>query len=186
MIIFDDIVNANVTNADSVEVQRDMAKKILDLTDWVRKEVDLAVNATKISSKEIDSCNSSIIVLKNKSEDIVENNKKVVLTINRFIENINNVKKIAESTNPPKIDEWDKNVPAENIDGMGTIESEFSNKNHILTEQRIENLEKLIIKDGIELNIKKILQKLLNENLNVKEYNEYLDIIERLLNIKNK
>ena len=51
-------------------------------------------------------------------------------------------------------------------------------------EQRIENIEKLIIKDGIELNIKKILQILLNENLNVKEYNEYLDIIERLLNIK--
>ena len=51
---------------------------------------------------------------------------------------------------------------------------------------RCPNLEKLIIKDGIELNIKKILQKLLNENLNVKEYNEYLDIIERLLNIKNK
>ena len=101
-------------------------------------------------------------------------------------ESINNVGKIVESTNSPKIDEWDKNVPAENTDGMGTFESEISNKNHILMEQRIENLEKLIIKDGIELNIKKILQKLLNENLNVKEYNEYLDIIERLLNIKNK
>lgn len=53
-------------------------------------------------------------------------------------------------------------------------------------EQRIKFLKKLTIEDGIELNIKKILQILLNENLNVKEYNEYLDIIERLLNIKNK
>lgn len=100
-------------------------------------------------------------------------------------ESINNVGKIVESTNPPKIDEWDKNVPAENTDGMGTFESEFSNKNHILKENKIENLKKSTIKDGIELNIKKILKKLLlNENLNVDEYNEYLDIIERLLNIK--
>ena len=50
----------------------------------------------------------------------------------------------------------------------------------------IPNLKDLLnFSKLIELNIKKILQKLLlNENLNVKEYNEYLDIIERLLNIK--
>ena len=113
----------------------------------------------------------------NNNDEITDYN---VITYDDFI------KLVKKDEKSPKIDEWDKNVPAKNIDGMVTFESEISNKNHILTEQRIENLEKLIIKDGIELNIKKILQKLLNENLNVKEYNEYIDIIERLLNIKNK
>ena len=101
-------------------------------------------------------------------------------------ESINNVGKIVEGKKSSKNDRWDKNVPAENTDGMETFESGIFNKNPILMEQRIKILKKLTIEDGIELNIKKILQILLNENLNVKEYNEYLDIIERLLNIKNK
>lgn len=101
-------------------------------------------------------------------------------------ESISNVKQIVESTKSPKIDKWDKNVPAENIDGMGTFENEISNKNPILKEQRIKILKNLTIEDGIELNIKKILQRLLNQSLDTDEYNEYLNIIERLLNIKNK
>ena len=113
----------------------------------------------------------------NNNDEITDYN---VITYDDFI------KLVEKEEKSSKIDKWDKNVPVENTDGMVTFESGIFNKNHILMEQRIENLKNLIIKEGIELNIKKILQILLNENLNVKEYNEYLDIIERLLNIKNK
>ena len=94
LIIFDDIVNGNLSNADSVEVQRQMAKNILSLIDEVRKDVDLAVVATNESNKEIVDSQASIVNLKRKSENIVENNKKVVVSINKFIENIENVKKV--------------------------------------------------------------------------------------------
>lgn len=94
LIIFDDIVNGNLSNADSVEVQRQMAKNILSLIDEVRKDVDLAVVATNESNKEIVDSQASIVNLKSKSENIVENNKKVVVSINKFIENIENVKKV--------------------------------------------------------------------------------------------
>ena len=95
--------------------------------------------------------------------------------------------KLVEKEESSKNDQKSNSQILQNTPEYSVFQSKNSNKNHILMEQRIENLKKLIIKDGIELNIKKILQKLLlNENLNVKEYNEYLDIIERLLNIKNK
>ena len=96
------------------------------------------------------------------------------------------IKLVKKDEKSSKNDQKSNSQILQNTPEYFVFQSKNSNKNHILTEQRIENLEKLIIKDGIELNIKKILQKLLNENLNVKEYNEYLDIIERLLNIKNK
>ena len=102
-----------------------------------------------------------------------------VITYDDFI-------KLVEKEKSSKNDQKSNSQILQNTPEYSVFQSKNSNKNHILMEQRIENLEKLIIKDGIELNIKKILQKLLNENLNVKEYNEYLDIIERLLNIKNK
>lgn len=111
----------------------------------------------------------------NNTDEITDYN---VITYDDFIklieEYINNVKKIAESTKSPKIDEWDKNVPAENTDGMGTFESEISNKNHILfsINNQINNIINMwSIKDG---------------NYDIETYNKQLDIIERLLDIKER
>ena len=128
---------------------------------------------------------------------------------------INNVKKIAESTNPPKIDEWDKNVPAENTDGMGTFESEISNKNHILTEnatqilkntlgeshvekvvntsiyKRIDNLQQDIkqafadIDTSVLYKIRELFE-IIRDEKDIEKIKNILNIIDRLVVTKNK
>ena len=78
---------------------------------------------------------------------------------NNLEESINNVEKTAEDKKPTEIDKWDKNVPAENIDGMGTFESEFSNKNHILKENKIDKE----LNEKVEEEYKYILNSIRNK-----------------------
>ena len=99
----------------------------------------------------------------NNNDEITDYN---IITYDDFI-------KLVEKEESSKNDQKSNSQILQNTPEYSVFQSKNSNKNHILKEQRIENLEKLIIKYGIELNIKKILQKLLlNENLNGNEDNE--------------
>ena len=129
----------------------------------------------------------------NNNDEITDYN---VITYDDFIKlvkkYINNVKKIAESTNSPKIDEWDKNVPVENIDGMGTFESEISNKNHILMENKYETQAKLEVRDTfyrIELEALRNVYKLLKSievETDLSKIDDTLNIIDKMIDVKNK
>ena len=167
LIIFDDIVNGNLSNADSVEVQRQMAKNILSLIDEVRKDVDLAVDATNESNKEIVDSQASIVNLKSKSENIVENNKKVVVSINKFIENIENVKKvisgIAEISSQTDLLALNASIESSRVGEAGKGFANVAGEIRNLAEQTstlTEEINKLVA--GLENNAKKA-EKVIDE-----------------------
>lgn len=161
----------------------------------------------KLSTVKEDIGNNDIIKYRNSHFDDEEwtyilsdevNNYNII-TYEDFIkliekekleESIIKVEKIAEGTKSPKNDKQDKNVPAENIDGMGTFESEISNKNPILMEQI--NLPKTRTKDRffdidfqVLENIYKLFKSVENET-NLSKIDDILDIIDEMIDVKNK
>ena len=69
------------------------------------------------------------------------------------------IKLVKKDEKSPKNDKWDKNVPTANTDEMGVFESEFSNKNHILKENKIDKE----LNEKVEEEYKYILNSIRNK-----------------------
>ncbi|MBE5934819.1 MAG: hypothetical protein E7262_03410 [Lachnospiraceae bacterium] len=96
LLILQDIVNGNITNATSVEKQTQMTANITTMLDEAMIATNKVSTSTDVSIKGLKKSMDSFTVLKEMSEKIAEINKNVIATINEFVVSTRKVKEITK------------------------------------------------------------------------------------------
>ena len=92
--IFSKIARGNVSNVNSIEVQKDMNNKITGLIEKVSVDTVEARNTTVRSIEGLNESKNTLSKLKSKSNEIGDVNEKILQTIDEFVESTNEVKRI--------------------------------------------------------------------------------------------
>jgi methyl-accepting chemotaxis protein len=94
--IFKNVKVSTASNKELIIKQDILTDNIIEKIDNTSNNISSVLDLTTISKDNIQLTNTSIIDLKNKSNELVRNNTEVINKINEFVENVNNVIKITE------------------------------------------------------------------------------------------
>ena len=94
--IYQEISSGNTQNASSVERQSEMTTSITQMIDKVLEDTNGAVYTAEASMQGLSESKNSMMLLKEKSTELIEFNTEVLETINTFVENARDVKRITD------------------------------------------------------------------------------------------
>ena len=91
-----DISSKNASNANKVDIQRNMTESITNMVSDMKARVCEATDETAKSLKGLNKSKDSFINLKDKSISIAEHNREIMNVINEFVENAKLMKEITK------------------------------------------------------------------------------------------
>ncbi len=94
--IYQEISSGNTQNASSVERQSEMTTSITQMIDKVLEDTNGAVYTAEASMQGLSESKNSMLILKEKSTELIDFNAEVLNTINTFVDNARDVKRITD------------------------------------------------------------------------------------------